>query len=565
MSAPQTQTQSHSQVPPTPQTTMQPVAVISADAVRARLLDSGELALLDVREQGVHYQGHPFFACSLPLSRLEIMVRDLVPRFTVPLVLLDGGTQSDQGLAERAAAKLASLGYTDVSIMQGGCAAWKAGGGELFSGVNVPSKAFGEFVEHHCGTPRMPPAGIAQLIASGRKLVILDSRPYDEFHRMSIPGGIDAPGAELVYRVHDLAPDPDTLVVVNCAGRTRSIIGCQSLRNAGIPNQVVALKDGTMGWELAGFECERGSTREAPLPSAAGAAKARAAADRVAQRFEVKFATRTQVQVWQQDRTRTLYLLDVRSRQEFEAQRIAGSRHAPGGQLVQATDEFAAVRGARIVLIDPARVRSVMTASWLNQLGWDDVYVLEPEGADGFAAWPPESGPRAQLPAGFARWRSVTPQQGATHIEAHRSDTLTLDLSTSLRFRACHIAGAWWAVRARLAAARAQLGTARQVLLTSDDGVLAHLAAPEAAALWPDADVSVIEGGNAAWFAASLPTHTGISAANCTTTLDDVWYKPYDHEHEGDYEKHARAYLEWEVALVEQIRRDPAIRFRAYD
>ena len=537
---------------------------VSAAIVQARLLQSDELALLDVREQGVHYQGHPFFACSLPLSRLELMVSDLVPRLGVPLVLLDGGTGLDHGLAERAAAKLAALGYTDLSIMQGGCAGWRASGGELFSGVNVPSKAFGEFIEHHYDTPRVPPSEIQQLIAAGRKLVILDSRPYDEFHRMNIPGGIDAPGAELVYRVHDLAPDPDTLVVVNCAGRTRSIIGCQSLRNAGIPNQVVALKDGTMGWELAGFACERGSTRAAPLPSAAGAAKARAAAQQVALRFEVKFATRAQVQAWQQERTRTLYLLDVRSRDEFEAQRIAGSRHAPGGQLVQATDEFVGVRGARIVLIDPARVRSVMTASWLNQLGLDDVYVLEPEGPDGFAVWPQESGPRVPAAAALVRWHSVTPQQGAALIASDPPANLVLDLSTSLKFRARHIAGAWWAVRSRLAAARAQLGAARRLLLTSDDAALAHLAAPEAAALWPDAEVEVIDGGNAAWFAAALPVATGISAANRTTSLDDVWYKPYDHEHEGEYEKHARAYLDWEVALVEQIRRDPAIRFRAY-
>jgi hypothetical protein len=119
-------------------------------------------------------------------------------------------------------------------------------------------------------------------------------------------------------------------------------------------------------------------------------------------------------------------------------------------------------------------------------------------------------------------------------------------------------------VRARLAEARAKLPASRALVLTSADGVLAHLAAPEAAALWPGAQVQVLEGGNAAWVAAGLPTEGGIGA-NATTTLDDVWYKPYDHEHGADYEKHARAYLDWEVALVEQIKRDPAIRFRAYD
>jgi rhodanese-related sulfurtransferase len=530
---------------------------IPAAALRERLAGKAEFALLDVREQGVHTQGHPFFAASLPLSRLELMIDDLVPRRTAPIVVLDGGGED---LAERAAAKLAALGYSDVTILEGGCKAWKAAGGELFSGVNVPSKAFGEFVEHHYDTPRIPPEELKRLKDSGRKLVILDSRPYEEYHRMNIPGGIDAPGAELVYRVHDLAPDADTLVVVNCAGRTRSIIGCQSLRNAGIPNEVVALKDGTMGWELAGEQCEHGSTKVAPPPSAQGLAAAREAAAKVATRFRVKFVRHAAVQTWQQDAGRTLYLLDVRTREEFEKKRIAGSRHAPGGQLVQATDEYVGVRNARIVLIDPARVRSVMTASWLNQMGWDDVHVLEPEGADGFEGWPLERGPRkrefAMTPAA-----TISPEELAPRVAAN--DFCVIDLASSLRYRARHIPGAWWAVRARLAEAKAKIPSPKRLVVTSEDGLLARFAAAEAAALWPDAERQVLEGGNAAWFAAGLPVESGMT--HPTTTLDDVWYKPYDHEQEGDYEKHARAYLSWEVALVDQIKRDPTICFRAYD
>jgi rhodanese-related sulfurtransferase len=517
------------------------------------LLGGGEFALLDVREQGVHYRGHPFFASSLPLSRLEMMVEDLVPRKTAPLVLLDG---FGEALAERAAAKLAQLGYDDVAVLDGGCAAWQASGGELFSGVNVPSKAFGEFVEHHYGTPRIPPAELKRLRDSGRKLVVVDSRPYEEYHRMSIPGGIDVPGAELVYRVHDLAPDPGTLVVVNCAGRTRSIIGCQSLRNAGL-GEVVALKDGTMGWELAGYECEHGSTRIAPPPSREGREKARAAADAVARRFGVKFTTFGQMMAWTGDAARTLYVLDVRSREDFEAGHIPGARHAPGGQLVQATDEFVAVRNSRIVLVDPERVRSVMTASWLNQMGWDDVYVLEPEGENGFSDCSLATGPWAPRIPRLPSWPGIAPHELA------QAKSTVIDLSTSLRFRARHVPGAWWAVRSRLAEAQAKLQQAKQIVLTSEDGTLAQLAAPEAAALWPQSTVKVLEGGNAAWLAAKLPEEKGI--VNATTTPDDVWYKPYDHEHESDYEKHARAYLDWEVALVEQIKRDPAIRFRSYD
>jgi rhodanese-related sulfurtransferase len=253
------------------------------------------------------------------------------------------------------------------------------------------------------------------------------------------------------------------------------------------------------------------------------------------------------------DAGRTLYLLDVRSREEFEAGHLAGARHAPGGQMVQAMDEFVAVRNARVVLVDPERVRSVMTASWLNQMGWDDAYVLEPDAGD----WPHERGARAPNLPDVAHWPAIGTQELA------RVQATVIDLSTSLRFRARHVPGAWWAVRSRLAEAHAKLRDARDIVVTSEDGLLAQLAAPEAAALWLQARVQVLEGGNRAWFAEKLPVASGM--ANATTTLDDVWYKPYDHEHGADYERHARAYLDWEVALVEQIKRDPAVRFRAYD
>lgn len=505
---------------------------VSARRVSELLAGAGELALLDVREQGVHYRGHPFFACSAPLSRLELVIGDLVPRKTVRVVVLDGG---GEGLAEKAERKLGELGYTDVAVLEGGCQGWKADGLELFSGVNVPSKAFGEFVEHHYATPRIAPGELKRL-QQLKKVVVVDSRPFEEYHRMNIPGGIDMPGAELVWRIHDLAPSPDTLVVVNCAGRTRSIIGCQSLRNAGIPNPVVALKDGTMGWELAGFTVERGAERVAPPPSDDGRKKALAAAERVAKRFGVRSCTSRDLAAWKEDNSRTLYLLDVRPREEFERARVGGSRHAPGGQLVQASDEYVGVRNARVVLIDPERVRAVMSASWLIQMGWPEVYVLED-------AKLTESGPRTPRAPAPPPWPTVaTIPDGAA----------VLDLSTSLRFHKAHIPGAWWGVRSRLGDARRAIGDVPLLVLTSDDGVLAKFAAPEAAGLFRK--VVVLEGP---WRG---PTQSGVERA--TTTRDDVWYKPYDHS--ADYLKHARDYLDWEVALVEQIKRDPTIRFRAF-
>ena len=181
------------------------------------LTDGDELALLDAREQGVFFQSHLFHAACVPLSTLELDLPRLVPRQTVRLVWCDDGTTDtrNSGIADRAAAKAVELGYTDVHVLDGGNVAWTAAGGELYSGVNVPSKAFGEFVEHTYGTPRIPAAELQSMLDDGTDMVVLDSRPIEEFRRMSIPTGVDCPGAELVHRVKEMAPDPNTLVVVN--------------------------------------------------------------------------------------------------------------------------------------------------------------------------------------------------------------------------------------------------------------------------------------------------------------------------------------------------------------
>src|SRR5271165_3682701 len=247
------------------------------------LADGEELAIIDVREELLFSRGHLLFARSVPLSQLELKFAPLVPRRGTRIVLCD----EDEGLAGRAADILLQAGYDNLSVLDGGVAAWAKAGLELFSGINVPSKAFGEFVEHASHTPSISAVELDRLIRDGSDVVVLDSRPFDEYRRVSIPTAINVPGAELVLRIRDVAPSPDTTLVVNCAGRTRSIIGAQSLINAGVPNKVVALRNGTMGWSLAGRACESGKARHAPDVSSAGLAWASSAADQVAHRFRI--------------------------------------------------------------------------------------------------------------------------------------------------------------------------------------------------------------------------------------------------------------------------------------
>jgi rhodanese-related sulfurtransferase len=535
-----------------PKSATRKIRAIAATHLKKLLHDGGELAVLDVREEGVFAKRHLLLAASAPLSRLEIRAPLIVPRRSTRVVLCDG----NEGLAQRAAAVLIRNGYTDVMVLDGGVDAWAAAGYEVYSGINVPSKAFGEFVEHQENTPRMPAQEIKARVDAGESVVILDSRPLAEYAKMSIPGGIDCPGAELAFRAHDLIPSPDTLVVVNCAGRTRSIIGAQSLINAGIANRVVALKDGTMGWHLAGFELARGRDQCAPLPTPAGLAAARKAAARVAKRFGVRYIdVATVAQFAREMDRRTLYLFDVRSPEEFAAGHLHSTVNAPGGQLVQTTDAFAATRNARIVLIDDHGVRATMTASWLIQMGWQDVYVVE-NALESGALY--KGDPSAEVLGLGQIWPDfITPHELEREIAA--GSATVIDFETSLRYRDAHIPGAWLAIRANLAANLAAVPPAKLLVLTSTDGIIAQLAAPEAMQC-TNMPVKVLQGGTAAWRIAGLPLENGLTRLADKT--DDVWYRPYDRTE--NVEEAMQDYLTWEVNLVKQIERDDDVAFHTF-
>ncbi len=503
------------------------------------LSDGEELALIDLREELTFSQNHLLWARNVPLSRLELRFARLVPRLTTRIVLCD----DNDGLVARAAEILTRAGYTNLSYLDGGIAAWIKAGLITFSGMHVPSKAFGEFIEHHSGTPSISADELNAMMRANTDMVVLDSRPFDEYSRVSIPTGINVPGAELVLRVHDIVPSPATTIVVNCAGRTRSIIGAQSLINAGVPNKVVALRNGTMGWHLAGLTTDHGKSTRAPNVTGAGLAWAKAATENVARKFNVQRIDRATLDRWRADTTRTLYIFDVRDPTEYEAGHKPGALSAPGGQLVQATDLYAGTLGARIVLCDDKEARAVMTASWLKQMGWKDVSVL------------PEAGVETGQPA--ANVLGAAPADAAIDISALMDidDITIVDLSTSPQYRRGHLPGAWFAIRGRLALALPKIAVRGTLVLTSEDGVLAGFAVEEARAL-TKAPVRYLKGGNAAWAAAGIPLSTDVKMADEPL---DVWLKPY--ERAGDPKNAMNEYLSWEVDLLERIKQDGTTNF----
>jgi len=534
--------------------------------IRAALLAKREIALVDVREEDPYAQEHPLFAVQLSPSRLELDALWRLPRRDVTIAVYDDG----EGLAEPVARRLVALGYSGVHLLAGrgaqgqrnGLQAWKDAGYEVFRDVNVPSKAFGELVEHVVHTPSLPAEEVKALLEAKARgeadVVVVDARRFDEYQTMSIPTGTSVPGAELVLRVRELAPDPRTQVIVNCAGRTRSIIGTQSLVNAGLPNPVAALRNGTIGWTLAGFELDRGASRRFKPVTEPNLQAAQAAAQALADRAGARRLTRAGLAAWEADATRTLYRWDVRTPQEYEQGHLPGFGSAPGGQLVQETDVFAAVRGARIVLVDGGLaddgVRAPMTAHWLAQLGWEVAWLTDAVPAD-FSETGPWTPPQVPPPA----VPTLTPAELAALLADPAPRTLVLDLGTSAQHVKGHIPGAWWVLRVDLPAALRALPAAERIVLTCANGALsphvaadleADLAAEHGGATAPA--VAVLAGGTAAWVAEGRPLATG--EQHLASARTDRYRRPYEGT---DAPREAmQAYLDWEFGLVAQLGRD---------
>ncbi len=530
-------------------------------AVHALLDEPLEWAWLDVREQGRFDQGHPFWAVNAPLSRLERLAPALVPRLATPLVLMDDGAPEDD-LALRAATCLRQWGYTDVSLLDGGLRAWRQAGLPVHAGVNVPSKAFGEFVESVEGTPTIEVQQLLDWQAQGRDVLLIDCRPFDEYHRASLPGSINCPGVELASRIFDLVRRPDTTLVIHCAGRTRGIIAAQSLIDLGLNNPVFTLRNGLGDWYLQGRAFARGNRQVVPPPGPLGLQQALEAVRALALRFGVRLIDQRGLADLQADPARTTFLFDVRSPEEFEAGHLPGARSAPGGQLVQTLDAYVGTRGARIVLCDDSGMRACLTAAWLLQMGCTEVMVLQ----GGIAATEAAlvRGPAAPhwplaLPTPQPPGISVMALHEGLQPGAKISDgqaIAVLDLSSSQAFAASHIPGAWFAVRSRLRDALRQLPPHGLLVLTSEDGCHAQLSHPEAQSL-SAAPVRVLSGGNAAWAAAGLPLGGGTQ--RMTTTPDDIWYSPLDRP---DPVAAVREYLRWEIALNDALVLERGVRFR---
>lgn len=515
---------------------------IAPEALKALLNGDASFALIDVREAGEYNSSHIPGASLIARRQLEFSLPHAVPFTGTHVVVCD----DDGRRAQLAAATAERIGYRHVSVVEGGINRWVTDGFATEWGSNVPSKDFGEKVEVVAHVPEIEAKELAERIRNGEKFVILDSRTPEEFRRFCIPGGRSVPGGELALRITDIAKDleGDTTIIVNCAGRTRSIIGTRVLQRMGLTN-VYGLKNGTAGWMLAGEKLESGANRVTlPEPSPEAVAAAEAYAARLAAEDGVRYLDVPGLQGAMDRRQReTVYLIDVRTKEEYAAGHIPGFRWFPGGQAVQRADDVAVVKNPTLVFACDRRARATVIASWYRQMGFREVYAVD----GGTVAWTAggralEQGAPDELPAGYREARGKVKLMSPQALNASPSPAVIF-VDTSQDFARGHVPGARWVPRGWLEFWIDDIVPAKSTPLavTCNDGLGSALAGATLKELGYS-NVSVVDGGMAAWRKAGLPVEKGLSGVMAAPT--DVILAGPDRNF-ADMQN----YLRWEEAL----------------
>lgn len=521
---------------------------ISPEQLQRRMSASAPYALVDVRDIGEYNASHIPGSSLIPRARLEFDLPAAAPHLGTRLILCD----DDERRALRAADTAESMGYSDVSWLRGGVNRWASLDLPTEWGVNVPSKDFGERVEVVHQVPEVSADELHARIERGEPLVILDTRTPEEYRSFCIPGGRSMPGGELALRISDALAEaaPDAAVVINCAGRTRSIIGARTLQRMGIGREVVGLKNGTAGWLLAGYELESGADRdELPTVTSAGRAAAEAYARRCADEDGVQLIGIDELDaLFERAESESVYFIDVRNAEEYTAGRIPRFRWFPGGQAVQRSDDLGVVHGAPIVFCCDGLARAALTASWYRQMGRSEIYAL----VGGVSAWQADgrtlfrADEQPEPPLLTAARRSVNLVSAE---ELRGAPDVILHVGSSREFAQGHPPGAHWTPRGWLEwrAGEAAPRRSAPVAAVCADGCQSLLAAAALSEMGY-INVRALDGGVEAWRASGFELEIGLSG---------VLSPPSDVLAFGPDRSYAdmQHYLRWETALGEKYAR----------
>jgi rhodanese-related sulfurtransferase len=528
---------------------------ITPEEVQQTIDSDEQVAVIDIREPLDYSFGHIKEGTPVPRRLLESRLLEVVPNKEIPVILCD--QSGDRAPID--ANWLCTLGYQDVSYIEGGIDAWMSAGldtvemqeGVYSTAFNRLSKEFGEQVQVERNVEQIHPDELKELLDDeDEDLLIADVRTPEEHCDMTIPGAVNLQSVDLCLYLNQLRNESQT-AVVHCAGRTRSIIGTASLEKLGFEN-VYELKNGTMGWDLAGYELEKEASRSISKKDLNEVynPEIESKAESLLTENDIPMISLDEFQDIRDADDRVVYSIDVRTKKEYGEGHIPHTLSIPGGQAIQTADEHIAVRNGTIVFISENHVRSSIVAYWFSEMGFDRVTVFK----KGIKAWrdaglPIKTGQNQEPLAEEAEVEEMVKYASAATV----SDIIDLNASkiinvgASMDFKSGHLPGAKWVPRYNLEMwlNNNDIDRDTPIVLTSKQGYIAMYTAAAIQHELNYENVHVLKGGTIRWEESGRPLEQ---------STDGLEFDPRDEiplpYQQGDWAK--QAYLDWEEELGEK-------------
>ncbi|MEJ6587884.1 MAG: rhodanese-like domain-containing protein [Pelagibacterales bacterium] len=503
---------------------------IHAETLKSWLSDKDEIAFIDVREIGQHTKGHPFFSISIPYSLFELNLEILIPNKKTKMILLD---QNDD-ISILAYKEATLIGYSNIFILEEGVNGWINYGYKLFDGINVPSKSFGELIEKHFHTPSITAKELNEKQKNNENCIVIDGRPFDEYQNMSIPNSICCPNGELAYSVSSHVKDINTEIIINCAGRTRSIIGAQTLIDLGISNKVKALENGTQGWFLSDLCLDHNKNDFLDVrPDDTELKKIQNKIFKLLIKHSINLIDFSKAQELILDKNKSTFIFNVTNSNK----NMNSIRHVPGGQLVQATDKYIGVWKATVILVDDGDlIRAGTTAIWLKKMGYQ-VHVLKKE-----------------ININKLKFKNQFPLKekkiNIFEIEKFNNfkNTILYDIRSSENFMKIRIKNSIWLNRANLR--KVKIKKQQQIIIITDEFDKARLVINDIEEMNLGCVISLYK-----WKENELINHSNIidNKPILFPKKDCIDFNFHTYKRHKGSKSHANQYLKWEIGLINKM------------
>ena len=504
---------------------------INAETLKSWLSDKDEIAFIDVREIGQHTKGHPFFSISIPYSLFELNLEILIPNKKTKMILLD---QND-GISILAYKAATLIGYSNIFILEEGVNGWINSGYKLFDGINVPSKSFGELIEKHFHTPSITAKELNEKQKNNENCIVIDGRPFDEYQNMSIPNSICCPNGELAYSVSSHVKDINTEIIINCAGRTRSIIGAQTLIDLGISNKVKALENGTQGWFLSDLCLDHNKNDFLDVrPDDTELKKIQNKIFKLLIKHSINLIDFSKAQELILDKNKSTFIFNVTNSNK----NMNSIRHVPGGQLVQATDKYIGVWKATVILVDDGDlIRAGTTAIWLKKMGYQ-VHVLKKE--------------IININTLKFKNKFLLKEKKLNIFEIEKfnnfKNTILYDIRSSENFMKIRIKNSIWLNRANLR--KVKIKKQQQIIIITDEFDKARLVINDIEEMNLGCVISLYK-----WKENELINHSNIidNKPILFPKKDCIDFNFHTYKRHKGSKSHANQYLKWEIGLINKM------------